>query len=104
MAYLDIMPIARGHVLVATRAHRQKLSDVSVEESRELGVWVRVVSRAVMRALGMEGEEGGDWNVVQNNGAWGRFCFVYRRDWKKRERFGQDAEKSSKSGVHACVC
>ncbi|KAI9874874.1 MAG: Histidine triad nucleotide-binding protein 2, mitochondrial [Pleopsidium flavum] len=69
MAFLDIMPIARGHVLVATRAHRMKLSDVSVEESKALGVWVPVVCRAVMRALGMGVGEGGDWNVVQNNGA-----------------------------------
>ncbi|MCJ1366756.1 hypothetical protein MMC16_005886 [Acarospora aff. strigata] len=66
IAFLDIMPISRGHVLVATRAHRRKLSDITVEEGKALGVWVGVVSRGVMRALGMEG---GDWNIVQNNGA-----------------------------------
>lgn len=70
------MPITRGHVLVATRAHRPKLSDVTVAEAKALGVWVGVVSRAVLRALGDgeggggegEGQAMGDWNVVQNNG------------------------------------
>ena len=37
-----------------------------VSEGAALGSWLPVVSRAVMRALG---RDGGDWNVVQNNGA-----------------------------------
>ncbi|MCJ1436300.1 hypothetical protein MMC27_005678 [Xylographa pallens] len=86
VAFLDHAPIARGHVLIATRHHREKLSDVSVEEGRALGAWMGILCRAVITSvLGKEGEAGGtkargaetgleedavgDWNVVQNNGA-----------------------------------
>ncbi|MCJ1257612.1 hypothetical protein MMC24_005438 [Lignoscripta atroalba] len=82
LAFLDHAPISRGHVLLATRQHREKLSDVSVEEGRALGAWMGVVSRAVVGVAlegkdksGWGGEQGdgpdevGDWNVVQNNGA-----------------------------------
>lgn len=84
IAFLDHAPIARGHVLVATRQHREKLSDVTVREGRELGAWLGIVSRAVVRvvdpsgrAIERQGERQGqgqgeecmgDWNVVQNNG------------------------------------
>ncbi|TVY39277.1 putative HIT-like protein [Lachnellula occidentalis] len=44
MAFLDILPLAPGHLLVTTRKHHQKLSDVSEEEAAELGVWVRRVN------------------------------------------------------------
>ncbi|KAI6351397.1 hypothetical protein MCOR25_009957 [Pyricularia grisea] len=64
VAFLDIMPLSRGHVLLCPRAHRRKLTAVTAAESRELGFFVRVLSEAVMRATGV-----GDWNVVQNNGA-----------------------------------
>lgn len=75
LAFLDHAPISRGHVLVATRQHRTKLSDMSVEEGQAIGAWIGVLSRAVVRAV--EGKAGlthatdsdiGDWNVVQNNG------------------------------------
>ena len=68
------MPLSRGHVLLATRAHRVKLGDLSVEEGRAVGAWLGIVSRCVVGAAmgGSEGEGeeggGGDWNVVQNNG------------------------------------
>ncbi|TLD28664.1 hypothetical protein PspLS_04246 [Pyricularia sp. CBS 133598] len=64
VAFLDIMPLSRGHVLLCPRAHRRKLTAVTAAEARELGFFVRVLSEAVMRATGV-----GDWNVVQNNGA-----------------------------------
>ena len=74
IAFLDHAPISRGHVLVATRAHRDKLSDVSVQEGVAIGKWLSIVSRAVM--MGATGRDSGDaadmevgdWNVVQNNG------------------------------------
>jgi len=37
MAFLDIMPITRGHVLLVTRAHRRRIAEVEGEESREVG-------------------------------------------------------------------
>ena len=72
-------------MLIATRQHREKLSDVSVEEGRAVGAWMGILCRAVITSvLGKEEEAGGtkargaetgveddavgDWNVVQNNG------------------------------------
>lgn len=56
------MPLAPGHLLVTTRRHHEKISDVSEEEAAELGVWLGRLSRVLMRVTGV-----GDWNVVQNN-------------------------------------
>lgn len=64
VAFLDIMPLSRGHVLLCTRSHRAKLTDVTPREAQELGRYLRVLSAAVSRATGVQ-----DWNVVQNNGA-----------------------------------
>ncbi|KAK4134447.1 HIT-like protein [Trichocladium antarcticum] len=64
IAFLDIMPLSLGHVLVCPRPHRPKLTDVYPTEAAELGRYLRVLSAAVVRATGV-----GDWNVVQNNGA-----------------------------------
>jgi diadenosine tetraphosphate (Ap4A) HIT family hydrolase len=63
MAFLDIMPLSPGHLLVTTRAHHEKLSDVTEEESRELGYWLPVLSRVLAKATDVW-----DWNIVQNNG------------------------------------
>ncbi|KAG7287457.1 hypothetical protein NEMBOFW57_006968 [Staphylotrichum longicolle] len=64
VAFLDIMPLSIGHILLCPRPHRPKLTDVSPAESAELGRYLRILSAAVVRATGV-----GDWNVVQNNGA-----------------------------------
>lgn len=36
MAFLDIMPLTRGHVLVVTRKHYEKLGDMGVQASQEV--------------------------------------------------------------------
>ena len=47
---------------------------MTVAEGRALGAWLGVVSRSVVRSVGLTGGEGGegkgmgDWNIVQNNG------------------------------------
>ncbi|KAK2066720.1 hypothetical protein P8C59_000510 [Phyllachora maydis] len=64
VAFLDIMPLSAGHVLLCPRAHRRKLTDARRAEAAALGAWLRVLSAAVARATGVH-----DWNVVQNNGA-----------------------------------
>ncbi|TGO84429.1 hypothetical protein BPOR_0505g00020 [Botrytis porri] len=64
MAFLDIMPLSPGHLLVTTRNHNEKLSDVSEEEARELGEWLPRLSRVLAKVTGVW-----DWNIVQNNGA-----------------------------------
>ncbi|OJJ74768.1 hypothetical protein ASPBRDRAFT_39970 [Aspergillus brasiliensis CBS 101740] len=73
LAFLDIMPLTRGHVLVATREHCERLGDVRVDVGREIGQWLPIISRVVMRTLFGEEEQGDfnslwNWNVVQNNG------------------------------------
>ena len=37
MAFLDIMPMTRGHLLVTTRKHRRKIGDVKSEEAQDIG-------------------------------------------------------------------
>lgn len=64
VAFLDILPLSRGHVLLCPRKHRHKLTEVSAEESAQLGYWLRILSAAISKATGVH-----DWNVVQNNGA-----------------------------------
>ncbi|KAF6836379.1 hit domain-containing protein [Colletotrichum plurivorum] len=64
IAFLDILPLSRGHLLLCPRTHRPKLTDASAEESAEMGRYLRVLSNALARTTGVE-----DWNIVQNNGA-----------------------------------
>ncbi|KAL2810465.1 HIT-like domain-containing protein [Aspergillus granulosus] len=75
LAFLDIMPLTAGHLLVVPREHHGKLSEVGVRVSRELGQWLPILSRAVMRTIFGESTEANpntddswNWNVVQNNG------------------------------------
>jgi diadenosine tetraphosphate (Ap4A) HIT family hydrolase len=65
IAFLDILPLSTGHLLLTTRAHHEKVSEVTDEEARELGRWLRVLSRVLARVTGVW-----DWNIVQNNGGW----------------------------------
>ncbi|KAG5928147.1 hypothetical protein E4U42_001207 [Claviceps africana] len=64
IAFLDIMPLSHGHLLLCPRAHRPKLTDATRQESLQLGNHVRILSAALARATGVH-----DWNVLQNNGA-----------------------------------
>jgi diadenosine tetraphosphate (Ap4A) HIT family hydrolase len=63
IAFLDIMPLSPGHLLVTTRRHCEKVSDIGEEEARELGAWLRTLSRVLAGVTGVW-----DWNIVQNNG------------------------------------
>jgi hypothetical protein len=86
------MPLTRGHVLLVTRNHYEKLKDMGVEVSREvsissnllprgymskilkdavaqIGQWLPIISRVVMRTVfDTEAESDWSWNIVQNNG------------------------------------
>ena len=64
IAFLDIAPLAEGHLLLCPRMHREKLTSLQETEAIEIGRWLRLLSKALMRAVGVD-----DWNVVQNNGA-----------------------------------
>jgi diadenosine tetraphosphate (Ap4A) HIT family hydrolase len=57
------MPLSPGHLLVTTRRHHEKISDVTDEEAQDLGRWLTRLSRVLAKATGVW-----DWNIVQNNG------------------------------------
>lgn len=63
LAFLDIQPLTRGHVLVCPRNHVERVTDMTPTESCRVGAWLPVIARAVMKTAGVT-----DFNVVQNNG------------------------------------
>lgn len=64
VAFLDILPLSHGHVLLCPRRHAPKLTDATDAEAAAMGVHLRLLSAALVRVTGVK-----DWNVVQNNGA-----------------------------------
>ncbi|KIX94377.1 uncharacterized protein Z520_09763 [Fonsecaea multimorphosa CBS 102226] len=69
IAFLDIMPLTRGHVLVAPRKHRVKVGDLSPGEGAEIGRVLPLLARSVIKAVLPDiPHESADYNVVQNNG------------------------------------
>ena len=64
IAFLDIGPLSRGHVLVVPKEERERLHELSEESAAALGGALRRVAAAVVRATGCA-----DYNVLQNNGA-----------------------------------
>lgn len=65
LAFLDIMPISPGHILLVTRDHHEKLSDVPLGPTADaLGFWLPMMARTLAKTLDID-----DWNVIQNNGA-----------------------------------
>ncbi|KAJ6089722.1 hypothetical protein N7467_004938 [Penicillium canescens] len=67
IAFLDIMPLTRGHVLVASRHHYQMLGDMGVLAGQEMGKWLPILSRVVTKTV-FGDDPDRHWNVVQNNG------------------------------------
>lgn len=63
IAFLDIGPLSRGHVLVVPKEERERLHELSEESAAALGGALRRVAAAVVRATGCA-----DYNVLQNNG------------------------------------
>jgi histidine triad (HIT) family protein len=64
IAFLDIAPVSRGHVLVVPKEERERLHELSPESAAALGRALQRVAAAVVRATGAA-----DYNVLQNNGA-----------------------------------
>ncbi|KAJ4341894.1 hypothetical protein N0V87_001559 [Didymella glomerata] len=64
VAFLDILPMTGGHLLVTTRNHKVKVADMEAQESREIGFWLPLLARTVAKVTGVS-----DYNIVQNNGA-----------------------------------
>ncbi|KAL7276350.1 hypothetical protein RUND412_000653 [Rhizina undulata] len=63
LAFLDIQPSTKAHVLVCPRRHVVKVSDMRSWENLSVGAWLPIVARAVIKVTGVE-----DFNVIQNNG------------------------------------
>ncbi len=64
LAFLDILPINKGHVLVIPKKHYAGIHEMPVEEMKWIGVAVKMVADAVKKATGAHGI-----NVLQANGA-----------------------------------
>ena len=69
IAFLDIAPLSRGHVLLCPRRHLAKSTEMAVAESAALGVWLPILTRAVLKVVAPEGSlENSSWNIIQANG------------------------------------
>ena len=63
-AFLDIGPLAWGHVLIVPKKHSEAVTELAPGEAAALFAAVPKLAAAVMKATGAEG-----LNVLQNNGA-----------------------------------
>ncbi len=63
LAFLDIGPIARGHVLVIPKKAYRTLDTMDDDTAAAVGRVLPRIARAVMTATGV-----GDFNLLQNNG------------------------------------
>ncbi|KAH8753393.1 HIT-like domain-containing protein [Hyaloscypha sp. PMI_1271] len=68
IAFLDIAPVTPGHILLCPRRHSVKATDMTVAEAAALGVWLPILTRALLKVLGTTTEEAG-WNIIQANGS-----------------------------------
>ena len=64
LAFLDVSPLSRGHVLVIPKESAASLHELSRETGAALGAALVAVANAVVKATGAT-----DYNVLQNNGA-----------------------------------
>lgn len=64
LAFLDIGPLAEGHLLIVPKVHRARLEEMSGQEVAAVTRRLPALARAVMAATGAEA-----YNVLQNNGA-----------------------------------
>ena len=63
LAFLDINPVNKGHVLLVPKAHHADITELSDEAAAHAGSLLPRICRAVIKATGAEG-----LNVIVNNG------------------------------------
>jgi histidine triad (HIT) family protein len=63
LAFLDVGPLAEGHVLVIPKRHYHRLEDMPADAVADLARHLPRLGRAVMKATSAPG-----YNVLQNNG------------------------------------
>jgi histidine triad (HIT) family protein len=66
-AFLDNRPLFPGHVLIVPTVHRETLGDLYPQELTAVYQCVRLMSRAVPKALGAEGSFTANNNVVSQS-------------------------------------
>jgi diadenosine tetraphosphate (Ap4A) HIT family hydrolase len=59
LAFLDIMPLSRGHSLIIPKHHGAKLTDIPDDQLLE----ILQVTKSIAKASGAE-----NYNILQNNG------------------------------------
>lgn len=64
LAFLDVAPLSKGHVLVIPKEAASSLHELSLESGAALGAALVLVANAVVKATGAT-----NYNVLQNNGA-----------------------------------
>ncbi|HIG86019.1 MAG TPA: HIT family protein [Planctomycetes bacterium] len=64
LAFLDIQPLSRGHVLLIPKQRAAQLHELDEDHAAALGRALPRLARAVIQATGCK-----DYNVLQNNGA-----------------------------------
>jgi histidine triad (HIT) family protein len=64
LAFLDVGPLSRGHVLVIPKERKAFLHDLSDEQAAAIGRVLPRLARAVMQVTGVA-----EYNILQNNGA-----------------------------------
>lgn len=64
LAFLDIMPVHKGHTLIIPKEHHENILDMPEDTLAELAKTAKKVSKAVKEATKADG-----FNVTQNNGA-----------------------------------
>ncbi len=64
IAFLDISPVSRGHLLVVPKEAKAQLHELSDESAAAIGRVLPRLARAVLAATGATA-----YNILQNNGA-----------------------------------
>ncbi|CDK29733.1 unnamed protein product [Kuraishia capsulata CBS 1993] len=66
-SFLDIEPIAKGHVLVIPKYHGAKLHNIPDEYLKDILPVTKKIAKAL--DLDIDGLEGPGYNILQNNGS-----------------------------------
>ncbi|WP_338653545.1 HIT family protein [Sporosarcina psychrophila] len=65
LAFMDIVPVTKGHVLLIPKTHRENIYDLTAEEAAQLFSVVPKIANAIKDEFKPAG-----MNLLQNNGAY----------------------------------
>ena len=63
IAFLDLRPVTKGHLLLIPKKHYETLLDIPDEDLKNLIIATKKVSKALSLSIG-----NGDYNIIMNNG------------------------------------